>query len=88
MVFLIGGFRTQEEDFSEDCSFRGFDLIIVDLPESLHVPNVSSPSHIIPAWNNYKIKNIEALFQFACAYLTHDVPLLLFVPEIKMLEGM
>jgi hypothetical protein len=68
---------------SEDCSFGGFDLIIADLPEGLHVPNVSSPPHIIPPWNDHKRKNIEALFEFACAYLTDDGPLLLFVHEKK-----
>lgn len=68
---------------SEDCTFGGFDLIIADLPEGLPVPNVSSPPHVIPAWNDHKRKNIEALFEFACAYLTDDGPLLLFVPEKK-----
>ena len=67
----------------EDCSFGGFDHIIADLPEGLPVPNVSTPSHVIPAWNDHKRKNIEALFEFACTYLTDDGIFLLFVHEKK-----
>lgn len=31
-------------------------------------------------WNVHKSNNIEALFEFAFAYLIDDMPLLLFVP--------
>lgn len=45
------------------------------------MPNISFPPHAIPVWNVHKKKNIEALFEFVCAYLTNDGPLLLFVTK-------
>lgn len=68
---------------SEACTFRGFDLIIADLPEGLPVPGISFPPLAIPTWNVHNSKDVEALFEFASAYLTDDGPLLLFVPEKK-----
>lgn len=40
--------------------------------------NISYPPHAIPAWNKHKRKNIEALFEFACASLTDDGPCFCF----------
>ena len=45
---------------------------------------VSSLCYAIHVWNDHKRKkNIEALFEFAFAYLTDEGPLLLFVHEKK-----
>ena len=46
--FLYVGSGHNRRVTSQNCSFGGLDLIIADLPEGLHVPNVSSPPHIIP----------------------------------------
>jgi hypothetical protein len=58
----------------------------VDLPDGLPVPNASSPPDIIPSWNAYNSKDIEALFEFADGFLTDDAPLLLFLPEFKTIR--
>lgn len=68
---------------SEACTFTGLDLIVVDLLESLHVPNVSSPPQSTSFWNVHKSKIIEVLVEFAFVYLTDDGPLLLFFPKKK-----
>jgi hypothetical protein len=47
---------------------------------------VSSPPYIIPSWNAYNSKDIEALFEFADGFLTDDAPLLLFLPEFKTIR--
>ena len=51
------------------CKFGGFDRIIADLPEDLHVPNVSSHPDLIPSWNAHNSKDIEALFGFVHSFL-------------------
>lgn len=65
----------KEEVSLKACNSRGFDLIIANLQESLHVFSVSSPSNMIHGWNDHKRKNIEALFE----YPTNGGPLLPFV---------
>jgi hypothetical protein len=45
------------------------DLIIVDLPEGLPVPTVSSPADAVPPWNHYSESFLEAVFVFAEEYL-------------------
>ena len=56
------------------------------MPEGLPVPNVSSPPDLIPSWNAHNSKDIEALFEFADGFLTDDAPLLLFLPEFKIIR--
>ena len=59
-----------------------FDLIVVDIPDGLPVPNVSeSPSHV-PAWNLLNEEEmIEPIFEFASEYVHDDGAILLFHPE-------
>jgi hypothetical protein len=48
------------------------DLIIVDLPEGLPVPTVSSPADVVPPWNHCFESFLEAVFVFAEEYLYDD----------------
>jgi hypothetical protein len=48
------------------------DLIIVDLPEGLLVPTVSSPVDVVPPWNHCSESFLEACFLFAEEYLQDD----------------
>ena len=57
-----------------------FDLMIVDFPAGLPIPNVSKPYIVIPEWNLHSSSHIKALFEFASAYLYEDACLLVFLP--------
>lgn len=47
------------------------DLIIVDIPEGLHVPTISAPPAPIPTWNVFSTNWLVPVFDFAQEYL-HD----------------
>ena len=65
------------------CPHRGFDLLIGDLPEGLHVPQISSPPSDVPQWNKHSTTEVEAIFEFAFSFLHDDAFILLFIPECK-----
>lgn len=46
------------------CIFRGFDLIMADLPKGFVVMIMSSPPNTIPVWNVHHSKDVETLFEF------------------------
>lgn len=66
---------------STTCTHGGFDLVVVDIPEGLPVPGVSSPPTAIPDWNVYIESHLEAVFEFAHYYLHGNAPLLILMPE-------
>ena len=66
---------------STTCTHGGFDLIVVDIPEVLPVPGVSSPPTAIPDSNVYIESHLEAVFEFAHYYLHGNAPLVLFMLE-------
>jgi hypothetical protein len=49
----------------------GVDLMIVDIPEGLPVPMVSSPLTSIPGWNSADPNFLPLLFDFGSS-LVHD----------------
>jgi hypothetical protein len=55
----------------------GVDLMIVDIPEGLPVPMVSSPPTSIPGWNSANPNFLPLLFDFGSS-LVHDNGALLF----------
>lgn len=66
---------------SKTCTHGGFDLVVVDIPEGLPVPGISSPPTAIPYWNVYIESHLEAVFEFAHYYLHGNAPLLILMPE-------
>jgi hypothetical protein len=48
------------------------DLIIVDLPEGLAVPTVSSLADVVPPWNHCSESFLEVVFVFIEEYLQDD----------------
>jgi hypothetical protein len=54
----------------------GVDLMIVDIPEGLPVPIVSSPPTSVPVWNSTDINFLPLVFDFGSS-LVHDTGMLL-----------
>ncbi len=76
------GLRTT--NVSDDtCPHRGFDLLIVDLPEGLPVPHIFFPPSVVPEWNKHNTTEIEAIFEFAFSFLHDNAFILLFISECK-----
>ena len=63
---------------NDSCPHKGFDLLIVDLPEGLPVLHISPST--VPEWNKHNTNEIEAIFEFSYFFLHDDVYILLFVP--------
>jgi hypothetical protein len=59
----------------------GFDLVVVDIPEGLPVPGLSSPPAAIPDWNVNIKSHLEAVFEFTHYYLHSNAPFLILMPE-------
>lgn len=57
------------------------DLIIVDVPEGLHVPTVSAPPAPIPKWNQFSDDWLVPIFDFAQGYLHDNGALLVMYPS-------
>jgi hypothetical protein len=57
------------------------DLVIADIPENMHVPNVSNPSYSVPSWNALDSDFLSELFDFADEILHDDGALFLFHPD-------
>ena len=56
----------------------GVDLMIMDIPEGLHVPMVSSPTSSIPEWNKHGDGFLQIVFYFASGLIHDNGVLLLF----------
>jgi tRNA G10 N-methylase Trm11 len=56
------------------------DLIIIDVPEDLHVPTVSEPADAAPPWNQSTDSLLEATFVFAEDYLQDDGAMVVIHP--------
>jgi hypothetical protein len=56
------------------------DLIIVDVPEDLHVPTMSDPANVVPPWNQSAESLLEAVFVFAKDYLQDDGAIIVIHP--------
>ena len=69
--------------FNGTCPHCSFDLLIADLPESLHVPYISFPPSVVLEWNKHNTTEIEAIFEFAFSFLDDNAFILLFISECK-----
>jgi hypothetical protein len=54
----------------------GVDLMIVDIPEGLPIPIVSSPPTSVPVWNSANVNFLPLVFDFGSS-LVHDTGALL-----------
>ena len=63
---------------------QAVDLIIVDVPEGLHVPTVSAPPSPIPEWNEFKKDSLVSIFDFAQEYLHDKGGLLIMYPAASV----
>jgi hypothetical protein len=56
----------------------GVDLMVVDVPESLPVPMVSSPRTAVPAWNSIDVSFLQVVFAMGSTLVHDNGVLLLF----------
>lgn len=63
------------------------DLIIVDVPEGLSVPTVSTPPSSVPAWNKFSEEWLLAIFDFAETYLHDGGGLLVIYPFCRQIKS-
>jgi hypothetical protein len=56
------------------------DLIIIDVPEDLHVPTMSNPTDVVPPWNQSVDSFLEVVFVFAEDYLQDDDAIIVIHP--------
>jgi hypothetical protein len=56
----------------------GVDLMIVDIPEGLPVPMVSSPPTSVPGWNSTDKNFLPLVFDFGSSFVHDNGALLLF----------
>jgi hypothetical protein len=59
----------------------GIDLMVVDIPEDLPVPTVTSPGSSIPEWNKLPDRFVETVFEIASGLVHDNGVLLLFHPD-------
>jgi hypothetical protein len=59
----------------------GVDLMIMDIPEGLPVPMVSSPASSVPEWNKRGDDFLQMVFDFASGLVHDNGVLLLFHPD-------
>jgi hypothetical protein len=59
----------------------GVDLIIVDIPENLPIPNLSCPATSVPSWNTLRQGFLDHMFDFASANVQDCGAILLFFPD-------
>lgn len=64
----------------ESCTEPCVDLILVDMPEGLHVPSVSDPPNEIPSWNAVDDEWLDPIFDFADNHLVDDGALIIIHP--------
>lgn len=56
-------------------------LVIADILEGLHVPEISNPPFSIPFWNAKSLKYFFVTFPLSMLYLHDDDDLLIFYPK-------
>lgn len=61
--------RTTQQS-SDVCPHRGFDLLIANMHEELHVPYTLSST--VLEWNNNDSNEIEAILKFSSVFLHDD----------------
>ena len=59
----------------------GVDLMVVDIPEDLPVPMVTSPASSVPEWNRLPERFVETVFEIASRLVHDNGVLLLFHPD-------
>lgn len=59
------------------------DMIVVDVPEGLHVPTISAPPAPIPKWNEFTADWLVPVFDFAQEYLHDKAGLLIMYPALS-----
>lgn len=59
----------------------GLDLMILDIPDDLPIPQVSSPPAAVPEWNKLRPKFLDNAFDFASAHLQDAGAILLFFSD-------
>jgi hypothetical protein len=56
----------------------GMDLMILDIPDDLPIPHLSSPTIDVPEWNKLRPKFLDNVFDFASSHLQDAGAILLF----------
>jgi hypothetical protein len=64
------------------------DLIILDIPENLPMPNLSSPATSVPPWNTLQVGFLDHVFDFASVHVQDRGAILLFFPDNLELKAM
>jgi hypothetical protein len=59
----------------------GLDLMILDIPDDLSIPQVSNPSTAGPEWNKLRPKFLDNVFDFASSHLQDAGAVLLFFSD-------
>jgi hypothetical protein len=59
----------------------GVDLMILDIPDDLPVPHLSSPTTDVPQWNKLRPKFLDNIFDFASSHLQDARAILLFFSD-------
>jgi hypothetical protein len=57
----------------------GVDLVIVDIPDNLSIPNISNANGEVPGWNVQKAVFLDELFDFASTHLQDDGAIFCFI---------
>jgi hypothetical protein len=63
---------------AEDNMGFGMDLMILDIPDDLPIPHLSSPTTDVPEWNKLHPKFLDNAFDFASSHLQDAGAILLF----------
>ena len=67
------------------CTTSRVDLMIVDIPEGLSIPIVSSPPTSIPVWNSADENFLPLVFDFGSSLVHNNGALLLFhMDDLKL----
>ena len=56
----------------------GLDLMILDIPDDLPIPHVSSPTTVVREWNKLRPKFLDNAFDSASSHLQDARAILLF----------
>jgi hypothetical protein len=59
----------------------GVDLMILDIPDDLPIPHLSSPATAVPDWNKLRPKFLDNVFDFASSSLQDAGAILIFFSD-------
>jgi hypothetical protein len=63
----------------------GVDLMILDIPNDLYVPHLSSPATAVHVWNKLRPKFLNNVFDFASSHLQDaGAILLVFLDDLNL----